>query len=175
MLLTTLETQHARIVLMANHEGVKKYTPCLNVGTGAPGALAGCVAVPDDAVHTWESEASREALVAEALALARSLPTGHLFIVCAGPLSKPLINALWVAWPHHQYIDMGSSMDEILKGRVTRPYMDPTSPYAKGVDPQWFCHRGAAEFSLDHPSEVDFSQAGIEGKCHQFSIPEGER
>jgi hypothetical protein len=52
--------------------------------------------------------------------------------------------------------------------------MDPNSPYAKGFDPQWFCHRGAAPFNFSQPSEVDFSQEGIEGRCHTFSIPEGE-
>jgi len=166
---------------MANHEGIVKYKPCKKPGGAEGGAytggvyLAGCVAVPDDAVHTWENAETRGALLKQSLDLATSLPPGHLFVVCAGPLSKPLINALWNAHPHHQYIDFGSSMDEVLKGRITRPYMNPDSPYARGVDPQWFCHRGAAPFNFSRPGQVDFSVAGMEGKCHQFSIPEGER
>jgi hypothetical protein len=199
-LLHQLGTQHARIVLLANHEGVKKFPPCVDAGTAAPGALFGCVAVPDNAVHTWEKEEMREPLLKEALDLADRAPPGSLFIVCAGPLSKPLINALWNHKRAHQYVDFGSSLDEVLKGRKTRPYvracgapvrarkrindpppplpppvqMDPNSPYSKGFDPQWFCHRGAASFNFSRPGEVDFSQPGIEGRCHTFSIPEGE-
>jgi hypothetical protein len=98
------------------------------------------------------------------------VPAGTLFITCGGPLSKPLIKAMWVERPEHQYVDFGSSMDEILKGRRTRPYMDPNSPYARGVDPQFFCHRGLAPFNASDPTLADFS----EGRCHTFSVPEGE-
>jgi predicted DCC family thiol-disulfide oxidoreductase YuxK len=169
MLLHTLATQHARTVLVANHEGLAKHAPC---AASHEQALAGCVPVPDNAVHAWEAEDSRSALVEAALALARALPAGSLFVVCAGPLSKPLIAALWDAAPRHQYIDFGSAMDETLKGRRTRPYMDADSSYAKGVDPQWFCHRGPAGLAYNgsRPAEADFA----EGRCHTFSTPEGE-
>ncbi len=122
-LLHQLATQHARIVLLANHEGVKKFEPCINAGSGAPGALFGCVAVPDNAVHTWEKDELREPLLKETLELADRAPPGSLFIVCAGPLSKPLVSALWNHKRVHQYVDFGSSLDEVLKGRRTRPYV----------------------------------------------------
>ena len=122
-LLHQLATQNSRIVLLANHEGVVKFAPCMDAGTARPGALFGCVAVPDNAVHTWEKTEAREALLKETLALADAAPAGSLFIVCAGPLSKPLINALWGHRRAHQYVDFGSSLDEVLKGRRTRPYV----------------------------------------------------
>ena len=169
MLLNLLATQNTRIVLIANHEGLTAYPPCAPTHA-AP--LAGCIPVPDNAVHAWEEDASRGALLDPALALASSLPPGSLFIVCAGPLSKPLISALWKANKAHQYIDFGSAMDETLKGRRTRPYMDAASPYARGVDPQWACHRGpaGAAFNVSRPADSDFA----EGRCFTFSTPEGE-
>jgi hypothetical protein len=174
MLLHTIATQNTRIVLVANHVGIGSYPPCTSKDPAL--ALAGCVPVPDNAVHSWEAEASRAALVEPALALAASLPPGALFIVCAGPLSKPLIAALWTADRRHQYIDFGSAMDETLKKRITRPYMDPASPYAKGSDPQWACHRGEGgqSYNVSSPASADFSRPGAEGRCFTFSTPEGE-
>ena len=49
----------------------------------------------------------------------------------------------------------GSSLNEVLKRRVTRPYMDPNSPYSKGVDAQWFCHRGPAAIGGFRISDSD--------------------
>jgi hypothetical protein len=133
LLLQLIATQGHRIVLSANHEGISKFGPCLEAGSGKPGSLLGCVALPDDAVHTWQDDAKREATLESYLHWVRSVPAGTLFITCGGPLSKPLINAAWKLRPLNQYVDFGSSMDEILKGRTTRPYMRPDTPYYNQV------------------------------------------
>ena len=124
-------------MLLANHEGVAKFAPCLAAGSGAPGALLGCVALPDQAVATWQDDEKRAALRKEFMGWVDRAPPGTLFITCGGPLSKPLIAEAWRARKSAQYVDFGSSMDEILKGRKTRPYMREDTPYAKTVDPQW--------------------------------------
>jgi hypothetical protein len=168
-----LETQRERIVLIANHVGINTFAPC--AAAGKSGELLACVAAPDDAVHTWADDAKREALLGEVLALVDRAPPGSLFIVCAGPLSKPLISAMWGRSKAHQLVDFGSSLDEVLKKKITRPYMDPNSPYSKGVDAQWFCHRGKAAIADFHIYDSDSpASAFADSRCSMFSVPEGE-
>ena len=52
------------------------------------------------------------------------------FFISAGPVSEILIHRMYIANPNNQYVDMGSSIDEFVHGRITRPYMTPTSQYA---------------------------------------------
>lgn len=52
------------------------------------------------------------------------------FLVSAGPVSEILIHRMYQSNPNNQYIDVGSSLDEFVHGRITRPYMDPNSVYA---------------------------------------------
>jgi hypothetical protein len=52
------------------------------------------------------------------------------FFVSAGPVSEILIHRMYSSNPNNQYIDVGSSIDEFVHGRITRPYMNPTSQYA---------------------------------------------
>jgi hypothetical protein len=117
-----LASQAQRIVLVANHEGVDKFGPCLAAGSSSSSSgLLGCISLPDQAVYTWEEAGKRQAMLDSMLGWAAKAPPGTLFVVCGGPLSKPLIHAAWSAFPVHQYVDFGSSLDEVLKGRKTRP------------------------------------------------------
>jgi hypothetical protein len=52
------------------------------------------------------------------------------FFVSAGPVSEILIHKMYSSNPNNQYIDVGSSIDEFVHGRITRPYMNPASQYA---------------------------------------------
>ena len=176
LLLSLITTPHtrSRIVLIANHVGIGSYAPCHVAGQ--VGELLGCVPVPDDAVKSWEDDELRASTLRAALDAVDAAPPGSLFIVCAGPLSKPLIAAMWGRSHAHQVVDFGSALDEVLKGKRTRPYMDPDSPYARGIDPQWFCHRGPLAvqgFSMANVS-AEASTFGMDARCHTFSIPEGE-
>lgn len=181
-LLSLIETQPSRIVIVANHFGVNTYAPCKGGNattttasvTGAA-AVLGCIAVPDDAVHTWENAVVREALLLEVSRWVDDAPPGTLFIMCAGPLSKPLIAAMWGRSRLHQIVDFGSSLDEVMKGKRTRPYMDSNSPYSKGVDPQYFCDRGrAAVNGFENFKPLAEGSLFEESRCRTFSIPEGE-
>jgi hypothetical protein len=53
-----------------------------------------------------------------------------LFLVSAGPVSEILIHRMYQSNPNNQYIDVGSSIDEFVHGKMTRPYMNPQSIYA---------------------------------------------
>lgn len=130
MLLRLFATQESlsRMVLIANYEGVKRF---MDMYRPPPGFAY--MELPDDAPHYWRGD-SRRQLIGNATALARSR-TGSLFVVSGGPMAKPLIAYMWNANPGNQYVDFGSSTDEILKGRKTRPYMTPETSYAQQVDP----------------------------------------
>ena len=52
------------------------------------------------------------------------------FFVSAGPVSEILIHEMYLSNPNNQYIDVGSSIDEFVHGKPTRPYMNPNSIYA---------------------------------------------
>lgn len=118
-------------VLVANHEAIARFR-----------ALGGALSMelPDDAPHAWRG-ARRDAMIAEAERLARSVER-RLFVVSGGPLAKSLIACMWRANPRNQYVDFGSSTDELLKGRITRPYMRPDTVYARQVDPAWIASQG---------------------------------
>jgi hypothetical protein len=53
--------------------------------------------------------------------------------VSAGPISEILIHRMYLANPNNQYVDVGSSIDEFVHGRQTRPYMNPHSVYAQHI------------------------------------------
>jgi hypothetical protein len=59
--------------------------------------------------------------------------SGQTFFISAGPVSEILIHHMYQSNPNNQYIDVGSSIDEFVHGRQTRPYMNPATQYAQQV------------------------------------------
>jgi hypothetical protein len=55
------------------------------------------------------------------------------FLISAGPVSEILIHKMYECNPNNQYIDVGSSIDEFVHNRITRPYMDSNSLYSKEI------------------------------------------
>ncbi len=82
----------------------------------------------DDSIKFWENDAAKliQQIIDE---------TGDerdmLYVVSAGPMSALIIKALFENNPHNCYIDFGSAIDFITHGKITRPYMIETTPYAK--------------------------------------------
>jgi len=134
-------------VMVMNHESLAGFRRQFDPGNEVP-----ALSVPDDAAYSWNGE-TRAALLANATALARS-HTGCLFWVSAGPMAKPLIAAMWRAHPHNQYVDWGSSVDEIFKLASTRAYQQAGSVYAQQVDPDWTVDR------LERPALALFDWLG---------------
>jgi hypothetical protein len=163
LLLRVLREQAARIVLVANHEGVDKFEPCRAAGSGAPGALLGCVSLPDQAVATWEDPVARDRVRVDFMGWVERVPDGTLFVTCGGPLSKPLIAEAWRKRKTLQLVDFGSSLDEVLKGRKTRPYMRDNEVYSRIIDPQWYC---------DTPNNKDAPPGSEDGNCGTLGAPD---
>jgi hypothetical protein len=69
------------VVLVANHEGVGKFAPCARAGSGEPGALLGCVSLPDQAVATWEDPAARDGVRAEFMGWVEKVADGTLLLL----------------------------------------------------------------------------------------------
>ena len=180
-LLSLLETQNPRLILAANWEGISRFAPCKGVtvfptrpdlaaaaaaaaaaeavgggGSSRSSTLLKCIALPDDVVNIWQDDVKREATKMAYINAAIDAPHGTIILTSGGPLSKPLINAAWLAHPLNQYVDFGSAMDEVLKGRVTRSYMVNEEVNSKRIDPQWYCNR---------PQDINW-------KCGVFGTPE---
>jgi len=77
--------------------------------------------VPTDVVHVYEQNADK---IDESLTAIAREHQDTLFMVSAGPLSEAIINRLYCSNPNNRYIDFGSSLDEVVHGRKTRPYME---------------------------------------------------
>lgn len=59
----------------------------------------------------------------------------RLFIVSVGPLSEVLIWNMYNINVKNRYIDFGSSVDELIKHKVTRGYAEKKSKASNSIDP----------------------------------------
>lgn len=130
MLEKMLLINNTRSVIIANYNGLSRLKQLGKLDRMLTMEL------PDEVNTVWKGE-HRGWLIGNATKLARSV-SRHYFFVSGGPMAKVLISYMWKANRNNAYLDFGSSMDEILKGVRTRPYMDPTSKLAKQTDPTWY-------------------------------------
>ena len=84
--------------------------------------------VGDECVDFWEKDA--QSLIAHAINDFGS-KNGLLYVVSAGPMSEPIIAALYKNNPNNCYIDFGSSIDIYIHGKDTRPYSKPGTQYSE--------------------------------------------
>ncbi|KAJ3319880.1 hypothetical protein HDV06_005856 [Boothiomyces sp. JEL0866] len=89
------------------------------------------VECPDHGLEWYESNHQEIKLVWDRLAMEY---TNTLFILSCGPLSNIAVHRMWNINKNNRYIDIGSAVDEVLKGRQTRLYMNEDSHYAKQMD-----------------------------------------
>lgn len=84
--------------------------------------------VGDDCISYWEKDA-KELIqqIKEDFGSRNDL----LYVISAGPMSEPIIVELYKNNPNNCYIDFGSSIDIFVHNKITRPYMDSSTPYAK--------------------------------------------
>lgn len=85
---------------------------------------------PNDCINFWEVNGDE---YIKKLIEKYSTLSNQLFYISCGPISEIIIHKLYEANPNNTYIDVGSSIDEFVHGRVTRPYMNPTSIYSKMI------------------------------------------
>jgi hypothetical protein len=88
------------------------------------------VPFPDDCVNFWENNKINFSNILKEVS---SKYSNTLFIVCCGPLSAVLIKLMFENNQNNTYIDFGSSIDEFIHGKKTRPYMYENTQYSKMI------------------------------------------
>ncbi|CAF1009937.1 unnamed protein product [Rotaria sp. Silwood1] len=83
------------------------------------------VQYPNDGPLLWENNQFREKAIDKIVATAKRY-RNRLFAFSVGPLTRVLIHHAWLENPFNRYIDFGSTLDEMIKDRVTRPYQSNT-------------------------------------------------
>jgi len=97
-------------------------------GTALVSCRGGDFTIPEDLIN---SDFGLDELVDRLLTVDRPI------VVAAGPAACVLIHKYWLRPGQKQTIvDIGSALDEFIKGRRTRRYHDPTSPTANRIC-QW--------------------------------------
>ena len=107
-------------IIIANHRAQGKKIGNLNI--------LKYYSVSDDCVSFWENEAGT--LINKVVADFGD-QKNLLFVVSAGPMSGPIIAALFKHNPNNCYLDCGSAIDAFYYEKQTRPYMDPSTVYAQ--------------------------------------------
>ncbi|CAF2627321.1 unnamed protein product [Rotaria sp. Silwood2] len=80
---------------------------------------------PHNGPLMWENNEFREQAIEKIVTTAKRY-RNRLFSFSVGPLSRVLIHHAWLENPFNRYIDFGSTLDEMTKNRVTRPYQSNT-------------------------------------------------
>jgi hypothetical protein len=116
--LNSFESLNREVVVIANFRAKDKAIGNLKI--------LKFYSIGDDCISFWENEA-------EALINSIKNDFGNrdnlLYVVSAGPMSEPIIHALFNNNPNNSYIDFGSSIDKYYRGAITRPYMIEGTPY----------------------------------------------
>lgn len=115
------ESYDKSVYVICNVAAVKKLFP-FNIKELFP--------FPNECVTYWEEWGND--YINQLIDYVRHLSNETFFISC-GPVSEILIHELYTINPNNQYIDVGSSIDEYVHGRQTRPYMNPNSSFSKEI------------------------------------------
>lgn len=107
------------VTLICNKNASKTNIP-FNVDTIIP--------FPDDCVNFWEHNSDH--FLNELISYLKD-KKNHLFFICCGPVSEIIIHYLYKENNQNTYIDMGSSIDEFIHNKKTRPYMYENGPYSQ--------------------------------------------
>ena len=170
-------------VVIANSRGQDSTVGSLNVLKYYP--------VGGQCVDFWENDARR---LVEIITADFGRRKGLLYAVSAGPMSEPLIAALYRNNPENCYIDFGSSIDIYIHGRDTRAYSRHGHKYAERncwmFDPARTCfdvsvvlssykkpealreQLETAEAQTLRPREIILCQDGIDGDYEITFKPE---
>lgn len=85
---------------------------------------------PNDCINFWEKNGDEYIL--DIIEKYKNYKNQLFFISC-GPISEIIIHELYTNNPNNTYIDVGSSIDEYVHNKITRPYMDKNSIYSKMI------------------------------------------
>jgi hypothetical protein len=113
------QTLEKEVYLICNHSAEKKNFPF---------KVVELFPFPDDCIGYWNTYG--DGYLSQLLEYTSQIQNKTVF-VSAGPISEILIHEMYNSNSNNQYIDVGSSIDEFVHGRITRPYMNPLSHYSK--------------------------------------------
>jgi hypothetical protein len=82
---------------------------------------------PNDCITFWEENSS--SFIDELLKKFKDV-NNQLFFISCGPISEIIIDKLFLSNPNNSYVDVGSSIDEYVHNKITRPYMSNKSIYS---------------------------------------------
>lgn len=85
---------------------------------------------PDDCISYWDKYGND---YIDQICEYVSQIENKTFFISAGPISEIIIHNLYCVNPNNQYIDVGSSLDEFIHGKFTRPYMIDTNYYSTQI------------------------------------------
>lgn len=83
---------------------------------------------PNDCINFWEKNS--ETYMNDLIRKFENI-NDQLFFISCGPISEIIIDKLYNNNPNNTYIDVGSSIDEFVHGKKTRPYMYSNTIYSK--------------------------------------------
>lgn len=84
------------------------------------------VPMPDNCVDYYETNS--ESLIVSLKNIVKK-HTNSLFLISAGPLSEVIIHHMYNEKKINKYVDVGSSLDEYIHKKITRPYMTVGTEY----------------------------------------------
>jgi len=114
-----LEKIEEEVIVIASEDGLNRDLKPLNCKLYIP--------IPPDCVNVYESHHQE---INESMDQLASEHADTLFLISAGPMSEAIIHILYRKNPNNRYIDVGSSIDELVHGRKTRPYMLEGTQYS---------------------------------------------
>lgn len=120
LLYSVIHDEYKSIILFCNNHA--KYTQFAEE----------IVYFPNEIVEYYER--NRNSIIVKVRKIAQNY-SHRLFIVAVGPLSEVLIWYMFNSNSNNRYIDFGSSIDEIVKHRRTRRYMNSSSKNSRLIDP----------------------------------------
>ena len=85
---------------------------------------------PNDCINYWEINGD---VYIDSLIKKYGSLTNQTFFISCGLVSEIIIDRLYNNNQNNKYIDVGSSMDEFIHNKKTRPYMLDNSPYSKQI------------------------------------------
>jgi hypothetical protein len=109
------------IYLIVNHSAKKENFPF---------KVAEIFPFPDDCIRYWNEYG--DDYINQLIEYVSHIEN-KTFFISAGPISEIIIHNLYNINPNNQYIDVGSSLDEFIHGRITRPYMVVGNHYSTQI------------------------------------------
>ena len=109
------------IYLIVNHSAKKENFPF---------KVAEIFPFPDDCIRYWNEYG--DDYINQLIEYVSHIEN-KTFFISAVPISEIIIHNLYNINPNNQYIDVGSSLDEFIHGRITRPYMVVGNHYSTQI------------------------------------------